>query len=348
MQTDNIAARIGRWSVQHRKKAILGWLAFVFVAVVVGFNVLPQKEIDPKAAGPGESGQAGKLVDDAFEDKAAEQVLVQSDQLSAGDPRFKAAVADVTERLERADGVDEVVGPYESEGQVSKDGHSALVTFELPGESKTTKVSVVGALAAVDAAQRAHPELRIEETGDASITKATLDQSNEEMGKSALLTLPVALPPLVGNDPQSRRAEVGQRGVVEGEEHLAERRVPGRARGRDGAHDLVPGELLVLLGLRHGAEHAPDELGGGRVAARVDPDRHRVDEHADQLLRGGEPPVGHPGADQQVGRAARARSLCGERGEHDREGGRALVARHRPHLLGQRGRNAQRDLPTPA
>jgi RND superfamily putative drug exporter len=102
-------------------------------------------------------------------------------------------VADVTERLERADGVDEVVGPYESEGQVSKDGHSALVTFELPGESKTTKVSVVGALAAVDAAQRAHPELRIEETGDASITKATLDQSNEEMGKSALLTLPLTL-----------------------------------------------------------------------------------------------------------------------------------------------------------
>ncbi len=193
MQTDNFAARIGRWSVQHRRKAILGWLAFVLVAVVVGFNVLPQKEIDPRAAGPGDSGQAGKLVNDAFEDKAAEQVLVQSDQLSAGDPRFKAAVADVTERLERADGVDEVVGPYESEGQVSKDGHSALVTFELPGDSKTTKVSVVGALAAVDAAQRAHPELRIEETGDASITKATLDQSNEEMGKSALLTLPLTL-----------------------------------------------------------------------------------------------------------------------------------------------------------
>ena len=28
----NIAARAGRWSAQHRKKAIIGWLAFVILA----------------------------------------------------------------------------------------------------------------------------------------------------------------------------------------------------------------------------------------------------------------------------------------------------------------------------
>ena len=34
MQTKrNIAARAGRWSAQHRKKAIFGWLAFVVIAV---------------------------------------------------------------------------------------------------------------------------------------------------------------------------------------------------------------------------------------------------------------------------------------------------------------------------
>ena len=30
----NLAARAGRWSAQHRKKAIFGWLAFVIIAVV--------------------------------------------------------------------------------------------------------------------------------------------------------------------------------------------------------------------------------------------------------------------------------------------------------------------------
>ena len=68
----NIAARIGRWSVQHRRKAILGWLAFVFAALVIGFNVVPQKEIDPSAGMPGESGKAGQVMNDAFPKKSGE------------------------------------------------------------------------------------------------------------------------------------------------------------------------------------------------------------------------------------------------------------------------------------
>ena len=62
----NLAARVGRWSVQHRRKAILGWLAFVFAALVIGFNVVPQKELDQNTGMPGESGKAGEVLNDAF------------------------------------------------------------------------------------------------------------------------------------------------------------------------------------------------------------------------------------------------------------------------------------------
>src|SRR3954453_1688686 len=79
----NLAARVGRWSVQHRRKAILGWLAFVFVSLAVGFNLVPQKEIDQNAGMPGESGQAAKAMNDAFPKKAGEQVLIQSKTLKA-------------------------------------------------------------------------------------------------------------------------------------------------------------------------------------------------------------------------------------------------------------------------
>jgi uncharacterized membrane protein YdfJ with MMPL/SSD domain len=184
----NLAARAGRWSVQHRRKAILGWLAFVFVSMVIGFNLLPQKNIEPMDGMPGESGKAGQILNDAYPDEAAEQVLVQSKTLKASDPQFKAAVADVTERLEGTKGVEEVAA-----GQVSKDGHSALVTFTLPGEAKETEENVVGALAAVDAAAKANPELRIAESGDASINKTTKDKSNEEMGSSAMYTIGLTL-----------------------------------------------------------------------------------------------------------------------------------------------------------
>jgi uncharacterized membrane protein YdfJ with MMPL/SSD domain len=190
----NLAARAGRWSVQHRRKAILGWLAFVFVALVVGFNLVPQKNLDQREGMPGESGKASEVLKGAYPDEAAEQVLIQSKSLEASDSQFKAAVADVTQRLEDTKGVSEVVGPYGSgSGQISKDGHSALVTFSLPGDSDVTEKSVVGSLAAVDAAAKAHPELRIDQSGDASISKAELDKSNEEMGSSMFMSLGLTL-----------------------------------------------------------------------------------------------------------------------------------------------------------
>ena len=184
----NLAARAGRWSVQHPRKAILGWLAFVFVSLAVGFSLVPQTNIEPNEGMPGESGKAGQILNDAYPDEAGEQVLIQSTTLKAGDPQFNAAVADVKQRLESTKGVDEV-----ESGQVSKDGHSALVTFTLPGKSDVTEKSVVNSLAAVHAAAKAHPELRIDETGDASISKATLDKSNEEMGSSMFMSLGLTL-----------------------------------------------------------------------------------------------------------------------------------------------------------
>ena len=121
-------------------------------------------------------------------------MLIQSKQLEAGDAQFKAAVADVTQRLQNTKGVDDVVGPYDgADGQISADGHSVLVDFELPGDSDVAKESVVNSLATVAAAQKAHPELRIEEMGDESLNKAVLEKSSEEMSKSMLFSLPLTL-----------------------------------------------------------------------------------------------------------------------------------------------------------
>ena len=58
--SDNITARIGRWSTQHRNTAIFGWLAFVLASLVIGMSLVPQKQIDQQASGPGESGEAGR------------------------------------------------------------------------------------------------------------------------------------------------------------------------------------------------------------------------------------------------------------------------------------------------
>src|ERR687886_2882902 len=104
-QKMNFAARAGRWSAQHRKKAILGWLAFVLVATVIG-GALGTKTFVWQDNGPGEAGRAEKTIYHAFPKHAAENVLIQprnADSVGAARgsgrpadiPAFRAAVKDV-------------------------------------------------------------------------------------------------------------------------------------------------------------------------------------------------------------------------------------------------------------
>src|SRR3954451_2694969 len=162
----NLAARAGRWSANHRKTAIWGWLAFVLVAFALG-SAAGMKNIGDSDGGNGESGRAEKTAAHAFPQDASESVLVQSRTLKASSPRFRAALGDVKKRL-AASGVARDLRPP----HVSPDGHSALLEFRIPGNDDKSQAHVDRALGATAAAQRAHPGLRIEEFGDASAGKA--------------------------------------------------------------------------------------------------------------------------------------------------------------------------------
>ena len=61
MQSRNFAARAGRWSAQHRKKAILGWFAFVILATVVG-GMVGNKTLADEDTGNGESKRGDQIV----------------------------------------------------------------------------------------------------------------------------------------------------------------------------------------------------------------------------------------------------------------------------------------------
>src|SRR5215212_6561711 len=78
----NVAARMGRWSAQHRKAAIWGWLAFVVIAFAIG-GAVGTTTLDNAHLGVGESGRADLTVDAAYPESADEMVLVQSPTASA-------------------------------------------------------------------------------------------------------------------------------------------------------------------------------------------------------------------------------------------------------------------------
>ncbi len=181
MQPSNLAARAGRWSAQHRKAAVIGWIVFVVLAVVLGGKV-GQNDLDKSASGNGESKRGDMIVKAAgFPDRAGEQVLVQGKR--ADDPGVTPAVRDVVSRLERIDGVTEIKAPL-----TSKDGRSVLVSFTMPGTDEHVKKVVAQPLAAVAAAQAAHPGVRVEEFGDVSAAKAIAAQDAKDGKKSQLLS----------------------------------------------------------------------------------------------------------------------------------------------------------------
>jgi uncharacterized membrane protein YdfJ with MMPL/SSD domain len=189
----NIAARAGRWSAQHRKKAIFGWLAFVIVAVFVGGSV-GTKTLGDSDFGVGESGRADKAVSDHFPDKGSESVLVQSrDGARTSDPQFRGVVSEVVGRLEHTENVQNVSSPYgrDNAGQLSEDGRSALVTFELPGDKPEDKVDP--SLDAVSALAKQHAGFRIEQFGDGSADKALSKAFEDDFRKAEVTSLPITL-----------------------------------------------------------------------------------------------------------------------------------------------------------
>ncbi len=89
-----------------------------------------------------------------------------------------------------------LIGAYEH--QISADGHSALVQFELAETDKTkAEKKVVGVEAAVSALAARHPAFRVEQFGDASANKAINDLFSHELKRAGELSLPITLGILV-------------------------------------------------------------------------------------------------------------------------------------------------------
>src|SRR5436309_15087366 len=96
--TRALAARAGRWSAQHRKKAIWGWLAFALVAFMIGGALGTKTQTDAQS-GVGESGRAARTLDGAFPKHQVEQVLIQSNSATATDRSFRSVVGEAQRRL---------------------------------------------------------------------------------------------------------------------------------------------------------------------------------------------------------------------------------------------------------
>lgn len=190
----NLAARAGGWSARHWKRATFGWLAFVALAVFVGgwIGTRSLTEADMASA---EAGRAERILANAgFDSPASESVLVQSTDLKVTHPSFQSAIAVVVQTVALQKDVTNIRNPLETPAtQISRDGHSALIQFDVRGKRGDAQDRIQPIMDAVASAQHANPSFRIEEFGYASSNHVLSHVYNEDFAKAEKLSIPLTL-----------------------------------------------------------------------------------------------------------------------------------------------------------
>ena len=194
----HLAARMGHWSASHRKLAIFGWLAFVVAAIVIG-TAAGTKTIDQNnnnTTGPsaradhilkaGGFSQSGPLTEIA---------VVQSGHLTATDPQFRAAIDDVVRTVAPMANVHNLRWPHGQayQDQVSRDGRTALVEWDMSGKLKAAEKQIDPLTTAVASVGARHPGFFIGEGDAVSSDKAITKMFNEQLGQAGERSMPLTL-----------------------------------------------------------------------------------------------------------------------------------------------------------
>jgi putative drug exporter of the RND superfamily len=195
MFKNTFAARAGRWSAANRKKAIFGWLAFVIVAVAIGSAVGTSTPANDDS-NVGDSGRGDKLVNDHYPKYVDESVLIQGRHgQSVRDADLRAAVSQTVKAVSGFSTVRKVDSPFAkgNAGQISPDGKSALVNFQVNGDDDAAKAAIDPIEVAVAKVGTDHPELRVGQFGGASASKAIDKAFSDDFKKAETLSVPITI-----------------------------------------------------------------------------------------------------------------------------------------------------------
>jgi RND superfamily putative drug exporter len=189
--------RIAGWSARHRKTALFGWLLLVVGAVMIS-SMLGTKNLN--SYDPGQAGRAERVLSrPGVVQPASETVLIQArggTRTVAADPEIRQAIRQVTAALgampNAATGIQSPLGTGGSK-LISRDGRSALVTFNVAGNPDNADQTVVPAERAVAAVQATHPGLRVAESGQASVDRATNSIISSDFRHAEVTSVPITL-----------------------------------------------------------------------------------------------------------------------------------------------------------
>ena len=194
-RSNNLAARAGRMSARHWKTATFCWLAFVAIATVLG-GMAGTKQLGDAGHMNGDSARTQRIIDAAgFRRGLVRDRDRREPDANHASAAFKRTVGDAVAALSATRGAEDVRSPYAhgNEGQISKNGHAALIGLNLNGEAGEKYDGVARTLRAVARVQKAHPGFRVEEAGGASLDRALDETVGEDFRRAELSSIPLTI-----------------------------------------------------------------------------------------------------------------------------------------------------------
>ncbi|WP_432978696.1 MMPL family transporter [Dactylosporangium sp. CA-233914] len=184
--------RVARWSAEHPWRAIALWVVFVAVCFVGG-SMAGTVEATNRDSAIGESGRADVIVSDGhFDNPATESVLITARSGALDTGAAMRAATDVTAAMRALPDVAAVGDPLPSH-----DKSALLVRVTLKGDPDTASDRLAPLTKATADVQARHPDLRVEETGGPSISKAMDDTLGADFKRAEYLSLPVTFAILI-------------------------------------------------------------------------------------------------------------------------------------------------------
>jgi len=189
---------IATWCAHHAARTIAAWLVAVITILLAG--TLLGHGLKP-SSDPGESGQAQRqLRAQPTTDVYRENVLIQSVDVNtdfAEDSDLQRAAGDLVSALQASKAVTKVRSPLgttaAAKGQLSADGHSGLVTFDLSGPTTEIDQNFVTAVNVVNKVHSGHPNVRMAQAGDASVASAVNQANSQDLQRAELFSVPLTL-----------------------------------------------------------------------------------------------------------------------------------------------------------
>ncbi|MEU8028931.1 MMPL family transporter [Streptomyces sp. NPDC049099] len=180
--------RVATWSALHPWRAIVGWFVFVALCLVLGGAVGTHNAGD-KDFWVGEAGKAEAIAAEGkLQHKAAERIMITDPSGGQVGAAARSAAQDVAARMKRLPQVLKVADPVRS-----KNGRMLMVEVTVNGPRLEAPQHIDPLLEQTAEVQKGHPDLRVEETGDASVDRALDKSRDDDLATSEKWTFPVTL-----------------------------------------------------------------------------------------------------------------------------------------------------------